>query len=170
MTGLEFHSFPGTQMPRLWEAASRLRWDVFVAEQEVPPVLEIDARDFQDSTLHLVAVDSAGVQAAGRLLTATPSNYYIGRVVVDKRSRGKGYGKAIIEYAVNESARLLPPGENGTVTLDAQEQAIGFYEMCGFELTDAPRFLDAGIWHRTMVRPIVSTRLPAEAESAAPLD
>lgn len=131
---------------------------MFVEEQKVPPVLELDARDFEESTVHLVGSDGGEVVAAARIIATGNATFSIGRVVVAKDFRGRGYGRKIIQEAAVVAARLLPAKTRGTLMLDAQEQAVSFYESCGFTLTDAPRFLDAGIWHREMTRTIFGSQ------------
>ncbi len=56
--------------PRLTRcAAADVRLEVFVDEQNVPFVEEIDARDFEASTIHLLARGADGTPlATGRIL------------------------------------------------------------------------------------------------------
>ncbi len=148
---VEFFSFVGDSADPIWPEASALRQRVFVEEQGVPFVLEVDARDFSPETTHLVALDDAGaVQGVARLLHTGENEYYVGRVVVDASVRGRGIGLAIIEEAAQRVRAALPEGGCARLRLDAQVQAIDFYASCGYELTDESEFLDAGIPHRAM--------------------
>ncbi|MFT0762390.1 GNAT family N-acetyltransferase [Scrofimicrobium sp. R131] len=162
MSELTFHRYPGGQVSPWWPQASQLRWDVFVQEQQVAPVLELDARDYRPTTTHLVGVDRDGVvQAAARILPDGNGVFHLGRVVVRQTGRGRGWGRQIMEAAHREVVHLLPPGTTGRLVLEAQVQAIDFYRSCGYQPTDDPRFLDAGIWHQRMDRSIVSSTPPA---------
>lgn len=133
-----------------------VRYRVFVEEQGVPLVLEIDARDFLDSTVHVVAVvpasDAKTAEAVGaaRLLRDADSTFHVGRVALVPRWRGHGGGRALMVFLTTIARASVPSGEAVTVILDAQESAIGFYRSLGYELTARERFLDAGIWHREM--------------------
>lgn len=148
---LRFESFTGAEDSSYWEGARSVRWDVFVIEQEVPRVLEVDARDFAAETVHLVGMDDAGqIVATARVLADSPTAFHLGRVAVRREGRGRGWGAAIVTYAAEAIATRIPRGNVGTITLDAQVQAIGFYEGCGYVMTDRPEFLDAGILHREM--------------------
>ncbi len=159
MSQLTFHTFSGGEESPLWSAASGLRQDTFVAEQGVPFVLEVDARDFQPSTIHLLGTNSAGQPVAAlRILRIQPNEYHVGRVVVARQHRGQGWGRAIIVHAAEIIANETPQGSTSLIVLDSQVQAIEFYRSCGYELNDAPQFLDANIPHRTMVLQVVGTR------------
>lgn len=155
-----------------------VRLEVFVGEQAVPFVQEIDARDFLATTIHILAVGADGAAlGAGRLLRdpARPDRVHLGRLAVRRIARGTGLGArlvAALEDAALKgaaSAALAPgdgaavpgdgagpapaPGGGGiTVVLSAQERAMGFYERCGYRAAGGGRYLDAGIWHRDMAR------------------
>ena len=72
----------------------------------------------------------------------------IGRVCVLKDQRGRGLGAALIRAALETSA-----GRAETAKLSAQVQALGLYEGLGF-VAMGPVYLDAGIDHQDMVRPL----------------
>ena len=44
--------------------------------------------------------------------------------------------------------------------LSAQEQAMGFYERCGYRAAGGGRYLDADIWHRDMARTLPGAGAP----------
>ena len=145
-----------------------VRLEVFVGEQAVPFVQEIDARDFLATTIHVLAVGADGAAlGAGRLLRdpVRPGRVHLGRLAVRRIARGTGLGArlvAALEAAAPTALALAPgagasgpaiPGVAGiTVVLAAQEQAMGFYERCGYREVGGGRYLDAGIWHRDMAR------------------
>lgn len=155
-----------------------VRLEVFVGEQAVPFVQEIDARDFLATTIHILAVGADGAAlGAGRLLRdpARPDRVHLGRLAVRRIARGTGLGArlvAALEDAALRGADSAAPAPGGgaavpgdgagpapapggagiTVVLSAQERAMGFYERCGYRAAGGGRYLDAGIWHRDMAR------------------
>ena len=155
-----------------------VRLEVFVGEQAVPFVQEIDARDFLATTIHILAVGADGAAlGAGRLLRdpARPDRVHLGRLAVRRIARGTGLGARLVaaleDAALRGAASAAPapgggaavpgdgvgpapaPGGAGlTVVLSAQERAMGFYERCGYRAAGGGRYLDAGIWHRDMAR------------------
>ena len=140
-----------------------VRLEVFVGEQAVPFVQEIDARDFLATTIHVLAAGADGTAlGAGRLLRdpARPGRVHLGRLAVRRIARGTGLGARLVA-ALEGAAPAVPapgagaavPGDGGiTVVLSAQERAMGFYERCGYRAVGGGRYLDAGIWHRDMAR------------------
>ena len=118
----------------------RLRVEVFVVEQGVSPAIELDEAD-RDCTHVLLRVDGAPC-AALRLLWE-PHAVHVGRLVVKKAFRGGGYGRMLMQ-AIERLDRVRACG---LLQLDAQCQAIGFYEHCGYRCY-GPVFQDAGIPHR----------------------
>lgn len=136
-------------------AARRLRFEVFVDEQGVPPHEEIDAID--PTAWHVLAWDAAGVPAAtGRLyfapddapqspLPAGTRVGRIGRMAVRRAARGRGFGRAVLHALMAEGLRRDCPA----FILDAQTHAIGFYAGSGFRVC-GPEHLDCGIPHRMM--------------------
>lgn len=135
------------------QGVCEVRLEVFVLEQEVPLVLEIDARDNQASTIHVLARGADGTPlAAGRLLSDPhhPGQVHLGRLAVRLIARGTGLGARMV--AAIEQAALEAYGPGVTVILSAQEQAMGFYERCGYAVLSGESYLDAGIAHQDMAR------------------
>lgn len=121
----------------------QIRTHVFVEEQHVPANLEVDADE--GKATYFVVYDAGLPEATARILPEG-TGYHVQRVAVEKAYRKHGLGKmvlnAIIAYAREQNVAFLKLG--------AQLQAIGFYKTLGFQLTDQPEFLDAGIRHREM--------------------
>jgi predicted GNAT family N-acyltransferase len=140
MIRIDVHSWEDAR-----EEASRIRLEVFVQEQGVPPEIEMDARDAD--CLHALAhLDGAAV-GTGRLLP----DGHIGRMAVLKSSRAHGVGGAILERLVDEAQRR----GMRSVALAAQTHAITFYRKHGFaEVGEV--FVEAGIPHQEMRRVLSS--------------
>ena len=122
------------------ELCYRIRLVVFVEEQGVPVSEEIDAHDETDAT-HVLGLEDGRAVATARAVPYEGGSK-IGRVAVLKHARGKGHGAALIRHFVDAA--------EGPVVLDAQVDALGFYERLGF-VAEGPVFDDAGIAHRRMV-------------------
>lgn len=124
-------------------AVRRLRYDVFVIEQKVPPEEEWD--DLDASATHLLARD--GASAVGTLRwRALDDCAKIERVCVARAARGTGLGAALMHAALSE-IRAHP--KLTRVRLGAQLQALGFYDALGFTAF-GDVYEDAGIPHRMM--------------------
>ncbi len=135
-----------TIRPATWQqderALRQIRQQVFIEEQNVPTELEWDGED--ETAFHLLAEDSEGNPiGTARILP----DGHIGRVAVLASWREQGIGTALMEH-------MLAEAENRhfkNIFLDAQVDAISFYEKLGFQ-AEGKTFLDAGILHRHMVR------------------
>jgi predicted GNAT family N-acyltransferase len=123
------------------EAASRIRFAVFVEEQRVPAEIELDEAD--DASLHAIAFEDGNPVGTARLL----SDGHIGRMAVLKDWRGKGAG-ALMLTTLMKMAKLLGHKE---ILLAAQTHAIPFYRKYGFA-EEGAEYMEAGIPHRNMRR------------------
>ncbi len=127
-------------------ACMRIRWTVFVEEQNVPPSLEVDAQDAAGAVHALALLD--GVPAgAGRFVLAAGGLAWIGRMAVVEEARGKGIGRAILRF-LEEEARKRGARR---FALNAQVAARGFYEKAGYQARGGV-FDDANIPHVRMDR------------------
>lgn len=134
-----------------------LRYRVFVIEQNVPPVLEIDARDFAPASQTIPVGLFAGetLVAGARLLIDTPRHVHVGRVVVEPARRGRGLGHEIMRGLETIALDALGNPPELTLELDAQTRALTFYQSLGYT-AHGPQFDDAGIPHRTMTKTITA--------------
>ena len=131
-----------------WDAlgpdAARLRQAVFVEELGIPAEVEADAHD--TTALHAVLRNHLGMPVAtGRLLQQAPGVGRIGRLAVDGKLRGAGWGRQVLD-ALLDAARAR--GDQ-RVVLDAEASAQGFYRRAGFVVCGEP-FVEAGIHHVSM--------------------
>jgi len=131
--------------------ALAVRERVFVEEQDVPMDRERDGRD--DQAVHLVAYDDDSAVGAARLRDyGTDGERRVGkleRVAVLPEHRGEGLGTRLTRAA----ERVAREEGFDRLRLDAQTHATGFYERLAYEAV-GERFLDAGIPHRSMVKPL----------------
>lgn len=133
-------------------ACARIRLEVFVGEQGVPFVLEIDARDMDPRVVHLIALRNADAVGTVRIIPDGAGRWHLGRLAVRADARGLGVGALLVAAVHEHLARLTPAGSSASVLLDAQVRAKGFYERQGYAPTTGEVFLDAGIEHVEMAR------------------
>ena len=115
---------------------------VFGEEQGVPKSINWDGND--GLCQHVIVRDGDGrVVGTGRLAPCGK----IGRLSVLRKFRGRGVGLKLL-------GRLLSAARDAQLSevyLHAQTEAVGFYELEGFEVSGTP-FFEAGIEHLRMSR------------------
>ncbi|UOQ44399.1 GNAT family N-acetyltransferase [Halobacillus salinarum] len=121
------------------------RTNIFVVEQECP-YPEIDGRD--PECLHLWLENNGEILAYCRIVPplTKEEDYAIGRILVAKESRGKGYARELVHKAVEYLSE-----EQGvsSIFLHGQEHLRHFYGSFGFrEVSDV--YLEDGIPHVDM--------------------
>ncbi|GAB3915932.1 ElaA protein [Microlunatus endophyticus] len=126
--------------PRVAYEAWRLRQDVFVVEQDCP-YPDLDGRDVEPGTRHLVLIDAETVVGTLRILD-DGDVWRIGRVVLATSARGTGLADTMITAA-------LAATTDRDVVLDAQSPLAGWYGSHGFVISGA-EFVEDGIAHLPM--------------------
>ena len=126
-----------------FETCLDIRLRVFVGEQNVPEKEERDA--FEESARHFLALWNCEAAGTARAIVKEAGLVKIGRVAVLAPFRKFGIGAALMRRTEAEF-----PG--ASFVLDAQLQAMNFYERLGY-VGDGPVFDDAGIPHRRMFKP-----------------
>lgn len=121
----------------------RLRQQVFVVEQS-SPYPDLDGRDLEDGTVHLLLLEDDELVGCARLLDDGDA-VRIGRVVVAPAARGRGLAALLVDEAVRRVG-------DRAARLDAQTGLTRFYASYGFEVT-GPEFDEDGVLHVPMARP-----------------
>jgi predicted GNAT family N-acyltransferase len=136
------------------QAAFDIRRAVFIEEQAIP---EAEEWDHHDATATHLLLRIEGRPAATARLIAEGDTVKIGRVAVMPAQRGTGLGRRLIAQALE-----LAAGRGfRRAALEAQVQAIAFYERLGF-VAEGPEFDDgSGILHRRMTRALARPGTPA---------
>ncbi|HYD17128.1 MAG TPA: GNAT family N-acetyltransferase [Patescibacteria group bacterium] len=140
---MQLKCFPVTTEDDL-AACMAIRNVAFVDEQNVPAAIEADGLD--------PSARQFGVRADGQLVGTCRvrligSAAKIERVAVMKDYRGKGVGRVLMKYILNE---LRKNGDIHLFKLSSQAYAVPFYEKLGFK-TRGHEYLEAGIPHYDMV-------------------
>ncbi|MDO5082230.1 MAG: GNAT family N-acetyltransferase [Arachnia propionica] len=132
----------------LYEIA-QLRELVFHLEQRIT-VADLDDLDRARDTRHWWVAGPAGIVAYARSVRlATPEHGAVasfGRVAVRADRRGEGLAAGLVT-AILEQFRDEP------VVIHSQRDVVGLYERFGFRAV-GEEFLEAGIPHRSMIRPV----------------
>lgn len=128
-----------------------IRRIVFVLEQSVAEDEEWDGLD--DQCTHFVAELDGGPVGCARLLVTADGRAKAQRVAVLREHRRRGIGAALMAALEAEAAR----GSHAEVILGAQLQALAFYERLGYRAY-GEEFMDAGIPHRMMRKPLGAVR------------
>ena len=125
-----------------------LRIEVFVREQKVPMELELDEKDHSENTVHIGYFSDDKLIGIARLIELDKDVIHIGRVVIDKKYRGKGIGRKLIVGCETTAKNILK--REIIIELSAQIQAEKFYESLGYNRVNDKIYLDAGIEHVNM--------------------
>ncbi len=125
----------------LMELAFSVRTDVFIIEQKVDPLLEMD--EFDATANHYLALDGDKPIATARW-RYTENGIKLERFAVLKDYRNGGSGSQILKMVLED---VLPLNEY--TYLHAQLRAIPFYKRHGFE-TEGELFVEADIEHYKM--------------------
>jgi len=128
----------------LIQKAYKLRIEVFVKEQNVPPDIECD--EYDKEAIHIIGIDEKSGEciACGRLVVKD-GIAKIGRVAVKKDFRKKGYGTKICQELITMAR------ETGIrdIRLHSQLEVATFYEKLGFK-PYGKTFMEANIKHIAM--------------------
>jgi ElaA protein len=136
---LGFDELDATTAYDVW----RLRQQVFVVEQH-SPYPDLDGRDQEPGTLHLLAEQYGAVAGYARVLD-DGDRARIGRVVVARQFRGQGLADLLVRAALDAIG-------DREVRLDAQTALREWYASYGFVVT-GPEFDEDGVFHVPMARP-----------------
>ena len=128
-----------------YAALRRIRFDVFVEEQNVPESLEMDDRD--PHCVHVLAFVDGEAVGTGRIDLKQGGK--VGRLAVLAAARKLGVGSALM-HRLHEVAAA---SGLSSVWCNAQVAAVAFYRRLGYEVVSEP-FLEAGIEHVKMGRRI----------------
>ncbi|MFA5421512.1 MAG: GNAT family N-acetyltransferase [Bacilli bacterium] len=143
-----FYKIEGTSLslkPVLTKADAlamvEIRTAVFLIEQSVPPRDEFDGSD--EGQNHLLIYKENTPIGTIRYDFEKPHLVHLSRIATLKEYRGQGYTKQAMQSLMDRLvAKVMPL----TFILDAQTQALGFYEKLGFK-KEGDEFLDADIPH-----------------------
>ncbi len=125
-----------------------LRSRIFVGEQKVDPLIEIDEKD-ADAT-HIISYDGEKPVATCRILWEPHDEFAtLGRLCVLPGYRHTGIGSEVLAFA-EDTVRSQGVKE---LRVHAQVHAEQFYAQNGYT-PYGERFVEAGIWHVSMKKEV----------------
>ncbi|KAG5456451.1 MAG: putative acetyltransferase [Olpidium bornovanus] len=137
-----------------WEGAQAVRFEVFVAEQNVPEENELDPEDDIAHHWTLYPADVPGAKAAGTVrvyVEEDGTTAHLGRLAVTSAHRGKGYARVLVRELELFAANTLRARR---IVLHAQLDKVQFYERHGYEVDDPAIFWEEGIPHKYMSKTV----------------
>lgn len=140
--GKNFEELTNTQVYEILKSRSA----VFMLEQNIH-CLDMDDMDYKSR--HYFLQEANRITAYLRAFYLDTDTVKIGRVLT--LCRGAGVGKALMEFAIEDIRKTMPCRK---IYVEAQKQAAGFYEKCGFTTTSG-EFMEEGIPHIAMEMEIV---------------
>ena len=143
MTGLEVRRARPDELAR----CLAIRREVFVDEQGVPLEEEMDAHDA--ACTHFLALAASEAVGTARLRLTGDGRVKAERVAGRRPFRRAGVGRVLM-HALEDEARACGARE---LRLNAQVAVVAFYERLGWR-AEGPEFLEAGIPHRAMRKPL----------------
>ncbi|GAA5132334.1 bifunctional GNAT family N-acetyltransferase/hotdog fold thioesterase [Thalassotalea piscium] len=116
------------QNPQEYEQYYQLRWQTLRAPWQQPLGSEQD--ELETQSVHRMVINEQGqVIAIGRLHFTNHNNAQIRYMAVADSFHGQGLGRVIID-ALEQVAKKFGVA---TITLNAREQAVGFYQKLGYQ-------------------------------------
>jgi len=97
---------------------------------------------------HLIGIMHNKIIACGRLHKNSSIEAQIRYMAVDKKLRGQGLGKKIVEHLEDYASR----NQFKTIVLNARDHAIKFYQNSGYEVVGPYNGSDTGIPHSKMIK------------------
>lgn len=119
-----------------------IRAQVFMCEQEVDPMIEIDQEDF--TCEHYLLIENKQPIGCCRIIK-NESLWHLGRIAIIKKYRKNHFGS----YLLKEVDTLAKQENIKTIELGAQLQATFFYEKSGYKVCGEV-YEDANIDHVPM--------------------
>jgi N-acetylglutamate synthase-like GNAT family acetyltransferase len=128
-----------------WDAYYDLRWRLLRAPWQQPRGSERD--DDENLAYHLIAVNVKDqIIGVGRLHRLSETQSQLRYMAVETAERQRGVGKALV---ASLEAQASCWGTQ-SIVLNAREQAVAFYQACGYELGDEADTLFGVIRHWQM--------------------
>jgi GNAT superfamily N-acetyltransferase len=139
-------SAPST--PADFEKYYALRYEVLRKPWSQPLGSERDKEE--DTSIHAFIKENEQVLAVGRLQFTDGHTGQVRFMAVDPGQQGKGLGKLIMHYL---EGKALEAGRT-KVVLHARENALKFYESCGYVIREKSHLLWGQVQHWLMEKEI----------------
>jgi len=131
-----------TETEEEFQETLAIRREVFVEEQNVPENEEID--EYESISTHIIAYESGKPVGCARIRKVN-DKLKLERIAVKKEARGKGFGKDIVKFMIDEAKKQNPK----EIYMNAQYYLLTFYKSLGFQ-ERGEKFDECGIDHIEM--------------------
>ncbi len=111
----------------------KLREEVFCNEQGIKKETEFDG--FDSVSFHLLILENNLPAGTGRITKTDDKTVHFGHIAIEKNSRKKGLGKALISEMIKKAKETNAE----KITINAQTHAVPFYEKQGFAVSSIER-------------------------------
>jgi len=128
----------------LQQKAFKVRREVFVDEQKVPPEAEFD--EYESVASHFVVIDKFGEGVGAARWRHTDKGIKLERFAVAKNHRSKGVGSLLLESTLDN---IRQTGKSTYLYLHAQLDAIPLYLKFDFKVVGS-KFVECSIEHFKM--------------------
>lgn len=127
-----------------FEKYYHLRYEVLRRPWAQPPGSERDTEE--DSSIHAFVKEHGRVLAVGRLQFVDENISQVRFMAVDPAHQGRGLGKAVLSFLEQKSREA----HRRKVMLHARENALKFYESCGYRVVKKSHLLWGVVQHWQM--------------------
>jgi len=131
-----------TETEEEFQETLAIRREVFVEEQNGPEDEEID--EYESISTHIIAYESGKPVGCARIRKVNDS-LKLERIAVKKEARGKGFGKDLVKFMIDEAKKQNPK----EIYMNAQYYLLTFYKSLGFQ-ERGEKFDECGIDHIEM--------------------
>jgi predicted GNAT family N-acyltransferase len=108
--------------------------------------------EWEDQSIHILVLDNDNnAIACGRLQLNSKEEGQIRSMAVKTELQGQGFGKKLIKYIEDKASEM----KLKRLVLDARENAIRFYESCGYKVTGNSYLLFGVIPHYKMEKDLL---------------
>lgn len=133
------------QTPQEFEAYFLTRYLVLRAPWGQPPGSEKDNQE--EESIHAMAINSKGeVLGVCRMQVTEEGCVQLRFMGVTEQARGLGIGKQLMDYMETRAKK----DNKHTILLHARENAVKFYESCGYRIIEKSHLLWGVIQHYLM--------------------
>lgn len=133
---------------REWQQYYDLRWRLLRAPWQQPRGSEKD--ELEEAAIHRLAIIDGRVVAVGRLHLYDPEKVQIRYMAVDEAFQKQSIGKQILSSLESAASELFSEKKIKTIELNARENAVAFYQSCGYDVTAPAHTLYGEIKHFIM--------------------
>jgi N-acetylglutamate synthase-like GNAT family acetyltransferase len=125
-----------------------LRYEVLRQPWDQPYDTSFD--ELEGTSINVLLEEDGVVRACGRLQVNEPGCGQIRYMAVHPSVQGRGYGKKVLQFLEETAAEL----KISNIQLQARENAVQFYQSCGYVISEKTFLLWGRIQHYLMIKKV----------------